>query len=167
MDGPGFDDFFREHFLRLVLFVMKLGASREEAEDAAQEAMCRAYRYWSEIDSPPAWTRVVAERVFLSSSVRARKEQNMAVTWNASEPATGPPLLHGEAGEVLKALGRLPYWQRKVMAWHYDGYTAREIADITGKPESTIRSHLRHAREQLRLVLTERGNDEAAGGGVR
>jgi RNA polymerase sigma-70 factor (ECF subfamily) len=164
VDRSGYDDFFRQHFLRLVLFVMKLGAGRDEAEDAAQEAMCRAYRFWNSIESPSGWVRVVAERVYLSSSVRAKKERNVAATFQAAD-AVDPLMPNDETGNVLSVLVQLPYWQRKVMAWHYDGYTIREIAEITGKPESTIRSHLRHARDRLRLVLPDPGRGDAAADG--
>jgi DNA-directed RNA polymerase specialized sigma24 family protein len=112
--------------------------------------------------------RVVAERVYLSSSVKAKREFNLAVSIESGEAAEGSPTLNDEVDEVLGVLVRLPYWQRKVMAWYYDGYSIREIADLTGKPESTIRSHLRHARDRLRLAITDQGRGESpTGGGLR
>jgi hypothetical protein len=38
-------------------------------------------------------------------------------------------------------------------ALFFDGLSAPEIADITGKPVATVRSHLRHARKSLKEVI--------------
>lgn len=67
-----FDTFYRETAPSLVMFLMKLGAGRQEAEDAAQEAMLRAYRAWLTIEYPHAWVRVVAWRIHVSSTARTK-----------------------------------------------------------------------------------------------
>jgi RNA polymerase sigma-70 factor (ECF subfamily) len=43
--------------------------------------------------------------------------------------------------------------QRKVVALFYDGLTREEIAEVLGKPVSTVRSHLRHGRTRLWEVI--------------
>jgi DNA-directed RNA polymerase specialized sigma24 family protein len=46
--------------------------------------------------------------------------------------------------------------QRQVMAWTYDGYQPNEIAVVLGKPVTTVRSLLRHARASLRQAYDPR-----------
>jgi len=56
-----------------------------------------------------------------------------------------------------------------VMAWYYDGFATAEIATMVNRPEATVRSHLRHARQRLQRELTVRNvaaqNAAAAGEG--
>jgi RNA polymerase sigma factor (sigma-70 family) len=153
----GYDGFFRRAFARLVLFLIKIGASREEAEDSAQEAMTKAYEHWDVIEHPEAWVRVVAERMYLAASARARAAPVKAVAggWAGDGTHTDvDPVVFGEQQrKVFNLLRRLPYEQRRVMAWYYDGFAIAEIAARVGRPEATVRSHLRHARQRLQREL--------------
>ncbi|MCU7726445.1 sigma-70 family RNA polymerase sigma factor [Actinoplanes sp. KI2] len=156
--GPdGFDEFFRRSAARIVLFLIKIGASREEAEDSVQEAMASAYLKWHEIDHPEAWVRLVAERNFIAAAERARSASFKAVRggWCADRGQTDVDLTEFDEEQrvVLSLIRSLPYQQRRAMAWYYDGFEVREIATRLGKSEATVRSHLRHARHQLRRKL--------------
>ena len=44
---------------------------------------------------------------------------------------------------------------------YYEGYTAREIAKITGGKENTVLSHLSRGRKQLKDILLKEGYDES------
>ena len=55
---------------------------------------------------------------------------------------------------VLDAVRALPEMQRNAVYLHYyEGYTAREIAEILGSKTNTVLSHLRRARETLRATI--------------
>ncbi|WP_345512151.1 RNA polymerase sigma factor [Phytohabitans houttuyneae] len=157
LSPEGFDEFFRRALARLVLFLIKIGASREEAEDSAQEAMAKAYENWHAVEHPEAWVRVVAERIHLASTARARAAPARAAAggWAGDLVRPDPDLavFGDEQRRVLDLLRRLPHEQRRVMAWYYDGFTITEIAAIIGRPEATVRSHLRHARQRLKREL--------------
>ena len=66
----GFTDFYRNHCLRLVRFLMHSGATFEEAQDAAQDTMVAAFERWSTIRDPAAYVRTTALRTSLRSAVR-------------------------------------------------------------------------------------------------
>jgi RNA polymerase sigma factor (sigma-70 family) len=153
----GFDEFFRGAFARLVLFLIKIGASREEAEDSAQEAMTKAYENWRAIQHPEAWVRVVAERGYIAAAARARAApaKMLAGGWTGDGTYTDLDLavFGEEQRRVLDLLRRLPYEQRRVLAWYYDGFATAEIAKRVDRPEATVRSHLRHARQRLQREL--------------
>jgi RNA polymerase sigma-70 factor (ECF subfamily) len=56
--------------------------------------------------------------------------------------------------ETLKFVMELPVRYKDVIyLYYYEGYTSEEIAKILMKPHSTIRNHLREARNLLRGVL--------------
>jgi RNA polymerase sigma-70 factor (ECF subfamily) len=163
MDGLGRDDgfegFFRQTLDDLVLFLMRVGASWGEAEDAAQEAMALAYQNWHGLKRPTAWVRVVAWRIHVRSAVRAREalEHLHKASWlNVAGAADSELKLFGDDERlVINALRRLPLTQRLVMAWSYDGYSPAEIAIILGKRPETVRSDLRHARARLKQLLLD------------
>jgi RNA polymerase sigma-70 factor (ECF subfamily) len=59
-----------------------------------------------------------------------------------------------EADEVAQAVLALPEKYKSVIyLCYYEGYSGKEIAGILKKPHSTIRSHLREAKEILRERL--------------
>jgi DNA-directed RNA polymerase specialized sigma24 family protein len=56
----GFEDFFRDAYRKLLAAAMYLGATRDEAEDAAASAMMEVFRRWDEISDPLAYARKAA-----------------------------------------------------------------------------------------------------------
>ena len=150
---PDFGTCYRQQLPGLVWFVMSLGATAEEAADAAQAAFAAAYPVWDTIRYPQAWLRRVAQR----AHCRRRSSREVPV---ASAPEHAGPLsaageveLRAEAREVLAALAALPPGQRQVMAWHVDGFSPAEIACELGTSQAAIRQSLAKARKNLRRQL--------------
>jgi len=155
----GFDEFFREQFPRLCLFLMRTGADRHEAEECAQEVMLQAIQHWRRLESPAAWVRIAAMRTLANRAQRDRigKSRELAAN-NVREVA---PLsedlaeLSEQQRQVLSVLRQLPDAQRRVMAWVVDGFSATEIAKMMNTPAATVRSNIRHARAALRKMLDD------------
>jgi len=57
-----FGEFYLRDFHALVGYLTVLGATSEEANDTAQDAMIQVYQRWADIDSPKAYARTVATR---------------------------------------------------------------------------------------------------------
>jgi RNA polymerase sigma-70 factor (ECF subfamily) len=58
--------------------------------------------------------------------------------------------------EVLKIILDLPERYKDVIyLYYYEGYSTAEVAQILKKPQSTIRNHMREARELLKGVLED------------
>jgi RNA polymerase sigma factor (sigma-70 family) len=152
----GFVSFFRERFSKTVVLLVAMGASRADAEDAAQEAMILAWRQWDTLQEPAAWVRTVAIRTYWKLA-RARRT-TMLVDEFVPEAVVDADLnvFTQEQQYVLRVLRNLPPQQRTIAALSYDGLTCEEIADLLGKPSDTVRSHLRHARNALKEVMTSR-----------
>jgi RNA polymerase sigma factor (sigma-70 family) len=152
----GFVSFFHRRFSRTVVLMLTMGASRADAEDAAQEAMIAAWQSWESIREPTAWVRTAALRTLWKHDHR----QPLAA------PLEEPPAIAGsepdlmvfaeEQRRVLGLLQQLPAAQRVVAALYYDGLSIEEIAAVSGKPAATVRSHLRHARRTLKEVIASR-----------
>lgn len=155
----GFDDFFRQNYVRLLNFLRRLGADPEEAGDLLQVAMFQVWLRWDSIDHPRTYARHIAEREFFKSRAKIAKQREQLLEFAAHVvPETdyrNPLIVKEEAQQVLAALQTLPPAQRRVMAWYMDGYSPAEIAAHLNQPESTVRSNLRHARNALKPLYQQ------------
>ena len=159
MTNREFDEFFRRDYPLLVGFLVKLGFKREEAEEAAAEAMHQACKRWwvndgpERIYSPHGWVRTAAIRIASRQVRRARQAPLPAEGANWAEFIyTDPDIaqINEENSALLRLLYKLPRKQRLVMAWHLDGFKDYEIAIQLDMELATVRSNLRHARDRLR-----------------
>lgn len=160
----GFAEFFERDYPSLVLFVMCLGASRADAEDAAQQAMLEACQKWRTIRTPRPWARKVAMRAYLKAARTAKRTSPLEEA-QADRPVMDPDLaiFREEQQQVMTLIRQLPEEQRKVTALYYDNLRPDEIALLLGKPEATVRSLLRHARHRIREVMQSNDNHTATG----
>jgi RNA polymerase sigma-70 factor (ECF subfamily) len=141
-----------------------------DAEDVTQEAMLRAYRFFSSFRGGDA-------RAWLLQIVR-----NSCYTWlEKNRPAelmaefdeevhqvrlATPESLALQSDERLRlrlALESLPARSREVLALReLEGCSYKEIAEITGIPIGTVMSTLSRARERLKTLLTSAAAKEAS-----
>jgi DNA-directed RNA polymerase specialized sigma24 family protein len=66
-----FDAFYAREYPGLARLALVLSGSRHAAEDPAQDALVAAYRNWSQLVQPLAWTRRVVANL-AASAVRRR-----------------------------------------------------------------------------------------------
>ncbi len=148
-----FTAFYESDHNRLTWFLARTGAPPTEAEDVAQEAMLVLLKTWPTVRAPHAFVRTVALRMLyrgwderkrsLDAEQRSASRKAWLETFDANE----------DVDAALDLLGSLPTAQREVFALHTDGFSEKEIAEITGKKEATVRSTLRHARDKAKSVL--------------
>jgi RNA polymerase sigma-70 factor, ECF subfamily len=134
-----------------------------EAEDAAQEAFVTAFRAigtWREDGPFGAWLTRIAVRIAIRRSQRRR-----TVTWldpanpGAADVPGGPDpatlsLRAERAADVRDALTRLDEPYREVVALRFFGdLSLGEIADQTGRPLGTVKTHLHRGLLRLRASL--------------
>ena len=136
---------------------------RSEAEEVAQDAFVRAWRYAASFDarrgSVRTWLLSITRNAALDR-VRARRQPVLPVDpldALAELPAAedgGNPL--DELGAVAGALRSLPSEQRDaLMAAAYYGLTAREISEAWHLPLGTVKTRLRLAVAKLQQLLVE------------
>jgi RNA polymerase sigma-70 factor, ECF subfamily len=135
-----------------------------EAEDAAQEAFVTGFRAlgtWREDGPFGAWLTRIAVRIAIRRSQKRR-----TVTWldpanpGASADRAGGPdpatvsLRAERASDVREALARLDEPYREVVALRFFGdLSLGEIADQTGRPLGTVKTHLHRGLLRLRASL--------------
>ncbi|MCW1100103.1 sigma-70 family RNA polymerase sigma factor [Streptomyces sp. RS2] len=132
---------------------MKAGASRHDAEDAAQNALEELARMWHQVDHPKPWLRTTAFRMWLKAVHRIRPDE---LTDHLPErQANDHSLDVAEKIDMVQLLRRLPLLQRTVMAFDIDGCTPSETARALGVPAVNVRQNLRRARLTLERLLEE------------
>ena len=155
-DPPGdFADLYRGHFGRLAAQLYAYLGDHAEAQDAVQEAFCRALQRWSRVsryDDPSAWVRRVAWNLATS---RLRRVQ-VALRHRArqrDEPVPGP---EPDRVALVTALATLsPALRRTVVLHHLCQLAVAEIAEQEAVTESTVRSRLARGRAALTAYFSE------------
>ena len=121
-----------------------------DCEDALQNALLRAWEKRSTLREE-RYFRTWLTRILINSCKetlrRQRRESPSADFPEAAAPQGGDPALW----ESLRALDEK---YRIIIVLHYrDGYSVREIASILRVPESTVKTRLFRARQQLKSLL--------------
>jgi RNA polymerase sigma-70 factor (ECF subfamily) len=142
---------------RLVNFFRGLGADRDGAEDCAQEALLRVYRYRDAYrpSSPfPSFLFTLARRSFLDWRRKAarfpRPEEDLAA---APDPAVAP---ESDRLDLAAAVAALPRRLRQVVELGaVRGLPYDRVATLLGIPVGTVKSRMHHAVQRLRESLGE------------
>ncbi|MFE9240491.1 RNA polymerase sigma factor [Streptomyces sp. NPDC007007] len=161
-----YSDFFRSEFNILVRHVILLGATPEEAKDAAQSALIDLLQNWSTVQAPRPWSRKAAAHHFMRSDIKENRATQIARTEFTTRRGSDDsyslrsPLEEWEF-TINFVENHLVGVQRQVMAWYIDGFDPQDIAEQLSMASATVRSNLRHARKKLATAL-EKENPELA-----
>ncbi len=145
--------------------------NREDAEDALQDSMLRAFQHLRQFDgrsSFATWfTRIgINSALMILRKKRVRPETPMDVTaeveswrhWQISEHATDPEkhyAVHERSRHLRRAIGQLPTPLRSVIEQgQMKGHSTKQIADHMGISIPATKSRLARARVALRKSMT-------------
>ena len=144
-----------------------------DADEAVQDAFVKAYTHIKSFQrnlSFEVWlTRILINGCLDRQKARTRRSRWMMPAADAGrrdqetiEQATRPNDRSAEAqliarewrNQVMAAVQKLPDRQRLVfMLCHYSEHSTREVAEMTGLNESTVRVHLFRAIRKLRTAM--------------
>jgi RNA polymerase sigma-70 factor (ECF subfamily) len=169
-----FGEIVRRHQRRASRIAFYYLRDAAEADDAVQDAFVRAFvgfdGFREELSFEVWFTRILVNGCLDRLKARKRRarwlgplEGSQASEGSnrppmepaAADPAPEAQLLAEEQRRLLAdALARLPARQRAVFVLsQIEGHTAREVAELTGLSESTVRVHLFRAIRRLRTLL--------------
>lgn len=137
-----------------------------DAEDAAQEALMRAWRAWPQLreaDATRAWLMQITVNVCRTWRARGLGlRQGATIDLHATVPlddiasATLDANDHVIALDLRQALQALSADLRQVITLRFFiGMDSTEIGELLGEPPATVRSRLRRAVIQLRRALDD------------
>ncbi|MDH5178247.1 MAG: sigma-70 family RNA polymerase sigma factor [Gammaproteobacteria bacterium] len=169
----------RERFERLMLrhldaaYNLALWLMREpaEAEDVVQTAYLRAFEHFASFTGGNAagWILTIVRNTAYNSLNKRKRSSNLISfdeVVHSLQPdhaltaaCPGPEAILQAAGDrqrLMDTLQRLPVeFREAIYLREIEGYSYKEIADITQVPKGTVMSRLARARGQLQTLLTE------------
>ncbi len=143
-------------------FALSLTHHHYDAEDLVQQAWMKClHRYGTVKNASILFTTI--RHLFYDQCRRGKIISFESIDGHPEQVAETAEDSHASADlDVL--LANLKAAEREALFLNaVEGYTAREIADLTGTPRNTILSHLHRARRKLALALNcDPGHIEAA-----
>lgn len=153
-----FEAFLHAEMPALARFAGALTNDRYLADDILSDALLIASRRWRRIaamDNPVAYVRRIVVTTFLSDRRKAqrRRSDSTADQGLLDTACTGGQDAVAQRAAVKQLLEKLPPAQRAAIVLRYVlDQTDAEIAATLNCAESTVRSHLSHARSTLRMT---------------
>jgi RNA polymerase sigma-70 factor, ECF subfamily len=152
-DPAAFGELVRRHEHRIRSLLRRLsGGDAARADDLAQDTFVLAFRRLASFRGESAlatWLARIAVRQHLSDQRRSRPELVAS-----AERAAPPTLALAERVGLERGLAQLRPEQRTVVVLTYgQGFTHEEVADMTGWPLGTVKTHALRGRAALRALL--------------
>lgn len=130
--------------------------STHDAQDICQDIFLKLLQHPKTFDSPEH------ERSWIIRSAANLCKDHLKSHWRrttvALEAAAAVPAPAEEEGGLLAAVNLLPPKYRAVIyLYYYEGYAAKEIAELLGEKPATVSTQLSRGRQQLRTLLESEG----------
>jgi RNA polymerase sigma-70 factor, ECF subfamily len=149
------EDLFNACYPRLAGWIRRLVDDDDTAHEIASEAFTRLLARWSSLENPQSYLYMIATNLVRDHWRKVGRERRALRAVSATVPAES---VHHPAQDVdVRALIQsLPDRLRRPFLLHYyAGFPVRDVAEMLGRPEGTVKADLHHARARLRAVLGE------------
>jgi RNA polymerase sigma-70 factor, ECF subfamily len=154
---------FDNHQRALTSYAYALTRDREAADDLVQETFVRLINELQKGRQPEniqAWLFRVCSNLVVSGARRRNVAQRFItqITPHDTEVDAEYETLRREmSNELLDGLARLTPDARVALVMAAHGFSGREIADALGRTETSTRTMMFRAREQMRVILADQG----------
>ncbi len=152
------------HRDRALTLALRMVGNREEAEELVQDSFVRAFRSLDDFRGEArfaTWLYRIVYNVCMTKVMRGKgREVSLVASGEEDPPADaaspGADILERIEEKELRtlvgeAIASLPEKQRTVITMFYvQEMTYEEIAQVTGQPMGTVKTHLFRGREALR-----------------
>ncbi len=148
----------RDKMFRLALRVVK---NEEEAHDVVQDSFIKVWNKrekLAEIDNPDAYCMTIARNMGIDK-LRARKMETSDIDnhFDIKSKTADPErtlVAKQELNNVMKVVNSLPENHRTVIQLRdIEGYTYKEISEMTGYSIEKVKVYLHRARTKLRQQI--------------
>ncbi|MQM27155.1 RNA polymerase sigma factor SigM [Glycomyces sp. NEAU-7082] len=163
-DRDAFGELFRRHRGRLWAVAVRTLADPEDAAEALQDAMIKAYQAAGTFRGGSAvttWLHRIVVNACLDRIRAAGRRPTVPLPDDGREPAPAAPAGDDPQQAALRltvhrALADLPFDQRAVLVYiDMLGYPVEEVAAILKVRPGTVKSRASRARKRLAAVLPE------------
>lgn len=172
-DPDAFSALVRRHQDRMWAVALRTTGNAEEAADAVQEAMVKAFRSAERFRGDSAvttWLHRIVVNACLDLLRRKKARPSVPLEDHdragalADAPTTDPAVQRERQLDVLTALQELPDDQRAaVVLVDMEGYSVAEAAEVLDCAPGTVKSRCSRGRDRLAPLLSAWGNRTADG----
>jgi RNA polymerase sigma-70 factor (ECF subfamily) len=143
-----------------------LSGNDHDAEDIAQEASVRAFRFVGGCRSSDgrAWLLTIVRNTAYSWLKKNRSQPVVSIDDGElaeieDQSSAARPFLSADTDALRAALETLPLEFREALVLReVEGLSYKEIAEVSGTPVGTVMSRLARARRQLQGALNEKSD---------
>lgn len=152
---------FKDKLYRLALRIV---GNVQEAEDVIQEVLIKIWKkkdQFVELDNKEAWCMTVTRNLCIDK-IRAKKMRTTDVTehYDIRDKTLTPSevaVSNDRMGQILELINNLPEKQKTVVQLRdIEGYSYKEISEITTLKLDQVKVYLHRARLTLREQITKR-----------
>ncbi len=162
-----FVKFYDKYVSRIYRFVRLKVNSSQDSEDLVSEAF---FKFWGninenkdKIDNPRALLYKIANNLVIDfyrkksrTEVSLDPEDSVLAKIEAKANLSKKANLDADMVQIRKALKKLKNEHQDIIIWRYlDDFSVKEIAQITEKPEGTVRVQVHRALKSLKSKLSK------------
>ena len=152
-----FGQLVQKYQRRALAHARALTGNDADAADVAQDAFLDAFRHLGRFDETrefyPWFYVLLRNRCFKRWALLKERAGTSEVVDTAAPPGGSPEELY----DLRSALDGLAVDDRELIVLkHWDGWTYDELADRLGIPRGTVMSRLFHARQRLKVLMSQR-----------
>lgn len=160
MERDMIDELFRKHYNEALLYVLALCRNRAVAEDIVSTAFFRALESADDsIRNFRAWLLAVCRNEYLSQMRKAKhisSEELNEATAAENEELIERVIRQEEYRALYHAIALLSEAQREAITlFYFSGLSVCEVAQLTGRSETSTRVTLCRAREALKKSMED------------
>ncbi len=158
---------YRRHGGAVFGLAKRVMGNATEAEDVTQEVFLRLWNQPDRFDAARGSLRsflLAQSHGRAVDAIRSSNSRRQREAREAFDTARGSYDIQHEvwdlavADQVSTAMGTLPDEERRAIELAYfDGRTYREVAQLLGQPEGTVKSRIRNGMRRMRAVLVDAG----------
>lgn len=141
-------------------FLHQTLGDEELSDDLAQETFIKAYTHlasFKNLSNFSTWLFRIAYNIFYDY-IRNRKETSGLEDWEVDATYQTEQRRIGEEMDIYRGLSILKEAERTCITLRYmEDLSMDKIADITGMPSGTVKSHLSRGKEKLANFLKQNG----------
>jgi RNA polymerase sigma-70 factor (ECF subfamily) len=157
-DHEAFSELTRLSIAKLYAIARLILRDDERAEDATQEALVSAWRWFSTLRDPDrfdAWLRrLLIHACYREAAASKRRRFIEGSVRPIAMVGPDPGTAIADQDELARCFQHLSPEQRALIVLHfYVGLPMQETADIVGLPVGTVKSRLSRATQQMRATL--------------
>ena len=141
-----------------------LAGNDHDAQDVAQEACLRAFKFFGSFrgENARAWLLTIVRNTFYDwlqknrpPEIAGELDDEALAVEDVSVNAEMVNLRLADAAAVRNAIGELPVeFREMIVLREMEGFSYKEIADLSDVPIGTVMSRLARARKRLQKSLT-------------